>query len=258
MLENKLLSIITINKNNGCYLEKTIKSIINQSLKIFSLIIIDGKSSDNSLNIIRKYSNKISYWSSSRDVNIADAFNKGIAKCKSEWILFINSDDYLLNDRVMLSIHNDLLAYRNYDLLIYKIILKSRDLKKTKGVFGGFSTKLKKLKFYNTLPHQATIINKKFFTKYGHYSLDFPVAQDYEIILRSKIIKIKKIDKIISIMRDGGITSNNKFKVLKEFMKAQIKYKTHKKYLCIMIYIYGALKLMTKIILIKLKLLNNK
>ena len=73
MINKKLLSIITINKNNACYLEKTIKSIINQSLKIFDLIIIDGKSSDKSVNIIRKYSNKISYWSSSHDINIADA-----------------------------------------------------------------------------------------------------------------------------------------------------------------------------------------
>jgi glycosyltransferase involved in cell wall biosynthesis len=255
MINKKLLSIITINKNNACYLEKTIKSIINQSLKIFDLIIIDGKSSDKSVNIIRKYSNKISYWSSSHDINIADAFNKGIAKSKSDWILFINSDDYLHNNHVMNKIYNDLLIFKNYDMLIYKIELKSRDLKKTRGVFGGFSTNINKIKFYNTLPHQSTVINKKFFLKYGYYSLDYPIAQDYEIILRNKNIKIKKINRTISIMRDGGITNNNQLKALKYFMKAQIKNKTNKTYLSIMIYIYGTLKVITKIILIKLKII---
>ena len=255
MIKNKLLSIITINKNNACYLEKTIKSIINQNLKIFDLIIIDGKSSDKSVNIIRKYSNKIFYWSSSHDINIADAFNKGIAKSKSDWILFVNSDDYLINNQVMNNIHNDLLVFKNYDMLIYKIKLKSRDLKKTKGVFGGFSTNINKIKFYNTLPHQSTVINKKFFLKNGNYSLDYPIAQDYEIILRNKKIKIKRIDKIISVMRDGGVTNNNQLKALKYFMKAQIKNETNKIYLCIMIYIYGTLKVVTKTILIKLKII---
>ena len=155
----------------------------------------------------------------------------------------------------MNKIYNDLLIFKNYDMLIYKIELKSRDLKKTRGVFGGFSTNINKIKFYNTLPHQSTVINKKFFLKYGYYSLDYPIAQDYEIILRNKNIKIKKINRTISIMRDGGITNNNQLKALKYFMKAQIKNKTNKIYLSIMIYIYGSLKVITKIILIKLKII---
>ncbi len=255
MINNKLLSIITINKNNAYYLEQAIKSIINQSLKIFDLIIIDGKSSDKSLNIIRKYSNKIFYWSSEQDINIADAFNKGISKCRSHWILFINSDDYLLNNNVLSTIHSNLLTFKNYDMLIYKIILKSRDLKKTKGIFGGLSTKIDKLKFYNSIPHQATIINSNYFSKHGNFSLDFPIAQDYEVILRSKKIKIKKIEKIISVMRDGGITNTNKFKSLKYFMKAQIKNNTNNIYLSFIVYIYGVCKVILKKILKKHKII---
>ena len=97
---------------------------------------------------------------------------------------------------------------------------------------------------------------KNYLLKYGNYSLDYPIAQDYEIILRSKKIKIKKIDKIISVMRDGGITNTNQLTSLKYFMKAQIKNKTNKIYLCIMIYIYGIFKVILKIILNKLKLIN--
>jgi len=176
MIKKKLLSIITINKNNDSFLEKTITSIVNQNLKISDLIIIDGKSSNKSVNIIRKYSKKIFYWSSSSDANIADAFNKGIIKSQSHWILFINSDDYLFNNNVLSNIHKDLLIFRNYDMLIYKMILKSRDLKKTLGIFGGSMTKINRINLYNTFPHQATIINKNYFLKYENYSLNYLIA----------------------------------------------------------------------------------
>jgi glycosyltransferase involved in cell wall biosynthesis len=254
MIKQKLLSIITVNKNNAHYLEKTIRSIVNQNLKIYNLILIDGKSSDKSINIIRKYSDKIFCWSSSLDANIADAFNKGIKKSQSRWILFINSDDYLLNNNVLSNIYKDLLTFQNYDMLIYKMILKGRDLKKTHGIFGGSMTKINKINLYNTFPHQATVINRNYFLKYGNYSLDYPIAQDYEIILRKKEIKIKRIDKIISVMRDGGITNTNQLKALKYFMKAQIKNRTNKIYICIFIYLYGVLKIIIKNILNKLKI----
>ena len=254
MIKKKLLSIITVNKNNANYLEKTIRSIVYQNLKIYNLILIDGKSSDKSINIIRKYSDKIFYWSSSLDINIADAFNKGIKKSQSRWVLFINSDDYLLNNNVLSNIYKDLLTFQNYDMLIYKMILKGRDLKKTHGIFGGSMTKINKINLYNTFPHQATVINRNYFLKYGNYSLDYPIAQDYEIILRKKEIKIKRIDKIISVMRDGGITNTNQLKALKYFMKAQIKNRTNKIYICILIYLYGVLKIIIKKILNKLKI----
>ena len=95
---------------------------------------------------------------------------------------------------------------------------------------------------------------KNYFLKYGNYSLDYPIAQDYEIILRKKKIKIKKIDKIISVMRDGGITNANQLKALKYFMKAQIKNRTNKIYICILIYLYGVLKIVIKNIFRKLKI----
>ena len=103
----KLISIITINKDNEKYIEKTIKSIINQNKKIFELIIIDGKSKDASVKIIKKYNKFIKYWETSEDKNISDAFNKGIDKCSTNWVLFINSDDYLANNNVLNNISSN-------------------------------------------------------------------------------------------------------------------------------------------------------
>jgi glycosyltransferase involved in cell wall biosynthesis len=249
MSYKKLLSIITINKNNGKFFEKTLSSILKQTLDICDLIVIDGGSTDKSVNVIRKYSSKIFYWSSSKDINISDAFNKGLSQVRSEWIMFINSDDFLLNKYVFSKIYKDLLIFKKFDMIVYKVNLKSRDLQKTIGCFGGSDTNIKKLKFYNVIPHQATIINKNFFAKNGMYSLDFPIAQDYEILLRKKNLKIKKINKIVSVMRDGGVTNSNRLKALHYFMKAQIKNNVNPLLMCYSIYIFGIIKILIKFFL---------
>ena len=87
-----IFSIITVVLNGERYLEKTIKSVISQKEK-FQYIIIDGGSTDNSVNIIKKYSKYIDYWISAKDKGLYYAFNKGLKKCRGEFIGIINSDD---------------------------------------------------------------------------------------------------------------------------------------------------------------------
>lgn len=93
---NPMFSIVIANFNSGKYLEECILSIITQSIDDFELIIIDGKSQDNSIDIIKKYSNKLSYWISEKDNGQSDAFNKGFSKAKGEYYFWINADDILL------------------------------------------------------------------------------------------------------------------------------------------------------------------
>ena len=97
-----LFSIITVVYNGEKFLEKTIASVVNQSCKNFEYIIIDGGSTDKSLDIIRKYEKKIDYWVSEKDNGIYDAFNKGMIVSKGEFIGFINSDDIYKKDALTL------------------------------------------------------------------------------------------------------------------------------------------------------------
>ena len=89
--KNPLVSIITPNFNGDKYLEETIRSVINQTYKNVEYVLIDGKSTDRSLKIIKKYRNKINYFESKKDNNIFHAVDKGIRKCKGEIILWINT-----------------------------------------------------------------------------------------------------------------------------------------------------------------------
>ena len=110
---NPKISIVTACLNSESTIEKTIKSVLGQSYDNIEYIIIDGGSTDGTLDIINKYKDKLSYIVSEKDNGIYDAFNKGLKIFKGELIGFVNSDDYLLPDAM-----NILCKYYNEYYLI--------------------------------------------------------------------------------------------------------------------------------------------
>ena len=102
-------SIVIANYNYGKYLESAILSVINQNYSSKELIIIDGGSSDNSVEIIQKYQKDIDYWVSEKDQGQSDAFNKGFDKASGDYYFWLNADDFLLSDALWImnkSIHH--------------------------------------------------------------------------------------------------------------------------------------------------------
>lgn len=94
----KLISIIIATYNAGSTLESCLKSIIAQKNDLIELLIIDGKSSDNTLKIVNAYRNQIDIFISEKDKGIYDAWNKGIVLANGQWIMFIGADDILYSD----------------------------------------------------------------------------------------------------------------------------------------------------------------
>lgn len=115
-----LVSIITVVHNGDVHLERTLLSVVGQSYNNIEYIIIDGGSTDNTLEIIKKYEKQIDYWISEPDNGIYDAMNKGIKAAHGDWILFLGSDDILLDSVhifVNLITNNQAVYYGNVEFL---------------------------------------------------------------------------------------------------------------------------------------------
>jgi glycosyltransferase involved in cell wall biosynthesis len=101
MKNNPKVSIITPSFNSVKTIEKTILSILSQTYEDIECIIIDGGSTDGTVDIIKKYQDKIHYWVSEKDRGISDAFNKGLVVSSGDYINFQGADDYLLENNVI-------------------------------------------------------------------------------------------------------------------------------------------------------------
>jgi glycosyltransferase involved in cell wall biosynthesis len=114
------ITVITINHNNKSGLEKTIKSVCNQSNTDFEYIVIDGGSSDGSKEIIEDYQNEIACWVSEKDNGIYHAMNKGIKEAAGEFVVFMNSGDVFYNETIIDSLLNQL---KDTDEILYVDVL---------------------------------------------------------------------------------------------------------------------------------------
>lgn len=200
-----LISIITVVYNGEKYLEETIQSVLNQTYENIEYIIIDGGSSDGTVDIIKKFADSIDYWISEKDSGIYDAMNKGIKVSSGEIIGIVNADDYLFKntiEEVLKSIEktNSDFTYGNLDI----IDLEGNFLSKTSSL--GIDSI--KYKLFNQMPflHPTMFIKRKVYEKIGLYNLEYKLSADYDFVLRLIESKYKpaKLNFSTGVFRLGG------------------------------------------------------
>ena len=126
MNKKPLISIITISYNSCLTIEDTILSVINQTYPHIEYIVIDGGSKDGTVDIIKRYENKISYWISEPDKGIYYAMNKGIAATTGEWINFINCGDSFYDKNVIARLFKDSIG-ENYSVVYGNTVFQYSD-----------------------------------------------------------------------------------------------------------------------------------
>ena len=170
--DKPLISIITVVFNGEKYLEETIQSVINQTYSNVEYIIIDGGSTDGTLDIIKKYEDKIDYWVSEKDEGISDGFNKGIKLSKGKILGIINSDDeYIKNIFETIS---DIFKEKDIDYLYGDMILEDEE----GNIIKEIKPDLKSKSIYGGMPfgHPTLFIKRKLYDKYGYFNNNYKIA----------------------------------------------------------------------------------
>lgn len=198
------LSIITINYNNASGLQKTIQSVVQQDCSGIEYIVIDGNSSDDSIEIIKKYEDQITYWVSEPNKGIYGNMNRGIKEVNGAYCLFLNSGDWLVEDSL-----NKIIPWCEHADIIYCNTYLSYNNTRFETI--RYPTELTMRHFYKqTIGHQSTLIRSDLFKQYGLYNENNRVHSDYEFWIKSIIAgncTCKHVDEFLTYYDMGGISS---------------------------------------------------
>lgn len=205
------VSIITVVYNNKDTISDTIESVLNQTYQDIEFIVIDGLSSDGTLDVIKRYEKRISKVLSEEDSGIYDAMNKGISVSSGEVIGFINADDMLYSNQCI----EKLMHHFNDDYdVVYgdKIYVDRNDTSKLIRYWKAGSFDKNKYRYGWMTPHLSTYIKREVYEKNGGFDLRFKIAADYELMLRflyKNNLKVKYHPEVIAKMRAGGVSNNS-------------------------------------------------
>lgn len=210
------ISIITVSLNEVATIEKTLLSVFNQKYTNWELLLVDGASTDGTLEIIEKYKDKIHYFVSEQDDGIYYAMNKGIDNVTGDFILFLNANDSLFDENVLGCVADVLTENKDVDLLYgdtncIKEDGSSSHLTKYKGIDKDFR------QFFLTenICHQSIFYRRELFENFGKYDVKWKITADrafnVECILKHGVKSIY-IPITISNFLLGGFCSNKKFK----------------------------------------------
>ena len=220
------ISIITIVYNNENKIRNTIESVLSQQNIDLEYIIIDGASTDNTLNIIQEYIDRITIIVSEKDNGIYDAMNKGISRATGDIIGILNSDDIYYDENVLnIVTHN--FKYKHVDVIYGDILYV--DYENTNKVIRNWVSKPYFENFFdyaNVPPHPSTFVRNSVYKLAGNYNSTYHNASDYDFLFR--ILKINKFQSIyinsyFVKMRIGG-ASNSSFKIFTDKIKQLSKF----------------------------------
>ncbi|MBU0485004.1 MAG: glycosyltransferase [Proteobacteria bacterium] len=200
---NLKISIITISYNSAQYIEQTIQSVVSQTCQDKEYIVVDGGSTDGTIEIIKKYEGKIDKWVSGPDKGIADAMNKGLALASGDFVMFLHSDDYFVDEFVLSTAASHLSA--GYEIFLFNIFLSNNGESRL--------TRPRGLNWWMNLKtgvfHQSAISARSLFERIGNFDTGFRIAMDYDFFLRAYRAgaHAKIIDFPLSVMRLCGVSS---------------------------------------------------
>ena len=221
MVCNFKLSIIIATYNAEKYLTTCIDSILKDKTESVELIIIDGGSSDSTVNLIKSYKEQIDFFLSEPDKGIYDAWNKAIGVAKGEWVAFIGSDDVIYPKALPIMLETLETVSEKTEFIFSKAQIISKT-GKTVG-YRGKEYLFNEFKKGMTISHVFSLHRKSVFKKQGLFDLDYKICADYEFVMRYQNTLVSIFLPIVSVkMMIGGMSFSKK--AIKEAYKIRRKY----------------------------------
>ena len=205
-----LISVITVVFNAADTLKDTIESVRSQTYQNVEHIVIDGGSTDGTIDILRQYDQVVDYWLSEKDAGIYDAMNKGIALCTGDYIGMLNADDMFADNSVLQNIIDEFNAKKVDAVFSCLNIVEKNNLSHVlrKYRVSNFSSFL--LKIGVMPPHPTFYCKKSVYKDAGRYKTNYKITADFEMLVRLLIkqkITWSFINKVTVIMRSGGVSN---------------------------------------------------
>lgn len=215
------LSIITVCCNSAATIRQTFESVLQQDFEDYEYIVVDGLSTDGTIDIIQEYLPKFNgrmRYISEKDNGIYDAMNKGIAMAQGEIIGLVNSDDYYEKD-AFAHLHDAVIADPGADVYYGTVRVLSVDDKEIK-LYRMYHEML----YHCPLAHAATFITVAAHRKFGVYDTRYKISADYDLLLRIFLqgARYQPVDHIFASYRMGGVSSDDRN--VPEHLQIQLKY----------------------------------
>lgn len=223
-----LISVIIAVYNGKATLQQCLESVTQQTYDNVELIVIDGGSSDGTVDLINANSQDITYWISEPDRGIYNAWNKALAQANGDWICFLGADDFLWDVQVLERMVAQLILIPPGIRVAYgQIMLLNTASVKLYAVGEPWEDVKDRFKQVMCIPHPAVMHRRSLFIQHGAFDESFRIAGDYELLLR----ELKTNDAffipgvVMTAMRQGGVSSDpaNTLLGLREVRAAQIK-----------------------------------
>ena len=220
LIDKPLVTVITVVFNGEKCLEETILSIINQTYDNVEYIIIDGGSTDGTLDIIRQYEHAIDYWVSEKDGGIYDAMNKSIDLITGSWANFMNAGDYFYNNEIIKQILDA--GVGNYDLIYGPHYSCYRD-----GLMILRQPKDTKIFWKGMIASHQSFFVKKYLLQQHKFDIKYKLVADFEMLYFNYINgrSFYKYQQVISCTSSGGIADINRYNVIFNYWSVVHKYK---------------------------------
>ncbi len=212
------VSLITVVLNNRAHIEDCLKSVFSQTYQDIEHIVIDGGSADGTIEILRKYENRISRWISASDNGIYDAMNKGIDLATGDVIGFLNSDDIYADEKVIEDIVSVFMNYNVESCYSDLVYVDKEDLNKVKRYWKSNSFKESSLQKGWHPPHPTFFVRKELYDRYGKFNLNYQIGSDYELMLRflaKHRASTYYISRVLVKMRVGGKSNGSMWRIAK-------------------------------------------